>query len=381
MTYNHPLTSLQEVIFQLDINHKDRVISYRNPKIGNLHKTYIVTLATPTANHYQVVLQKINTDIFSQLDNLALNYITLSQASKIQNKIKSIDDTFEIAIPEIIPAINFNANSPKSLFVSFKNEVWKATKFIDQSICYNSVVDSKMAFHGSSAFGLFETFLASIELTSFRDTISEFQNPKKRFEALRLACKDDECKRLIQSEKLITKILYYEDAVTSWWDEYEKGTIPTRGVHNDPKISNLLLPSAPQIPVSILDLDTCMKGSILYDFGDLLRTFAVTSHEGVVDSNKNSIDDELLEVTVKGFVSQISLLDLTKIELEMFPLMPSNVILTLACRFITDFLRGDTYFNVSYPEENLVKATNMFILGELFLAKQKQIECAIELNY
>jgi N-acetylhexosamine 1-kinase len=61
-----------------------------------------------------------------------------------------------------------------------------------------------------------------------------------------------------------------------------------RTVHGDTKLNNVLFCNETGRARCIVDLDTCMPGYSLYDFGDLVRFTAATSDEDERDLSQAS---------------------------------------------------------------------------------------------
>ena len=139
------------------------------------------------------------------------------------------------------------------------------------------------------------------------------------------------------------------------------GDIPVRVTHNDTKINNILFDANTGEAVAVIDLDTVMQGSALYDFGDALRMGASTAAEDEVNLDIVNFDIEAFEAFAKGFLAETKDV-LTKTEIELLPF--SVKLLTYECgiRFLTDYLEGDTYFKIHRPSHNIDRARNQFRL-------------------
>ena len=149
------------------------------------------------------------------------------------------------------------------------------------------------------------------------------------------------------------------------------GSIPLRVTHNDTKLNNILMDEKTHKARAVIDLDTIMPGSMLYDFGDSIRFGASTAAEDEKDLNKVHFNIELFQAYTEGFCKAVYK-SITPRELELLPY--SAYLLTTECgmRFLTDYLSGDTYFAIKYPEHNLVRAkTQLKLAGEIELNLEK----------
>ena len=133
------------------------------------------------------------------------------------------------------------------------------------------------------------------------------------------------------------------------------GEIPVRVTHNDTKMNNILIDNDTHKAMCVIDLDTVMPGSALYDFGDAIRYGASTAAEDEPDTSKITLDMELFKLFTKGFLEDTADL-LDKREIQFLPLGVKIMTCELAMRFLTDYINGDVYFKTRYPEHNLVRA-------------------------
>ena len=144
-------------------------------------------------------------------------------------------------------------------------------------------------------------------------------------------------------------------------DKLETGDLPLRVTHNDTKINNILFDQKTGAPAAVIDLDTVMPGSYLYDFGDAIRSGATHAAEDEQDLSKVDFDLSLFEQFTKGYLEACGD-SLTHMEIKMLPY--ASIMLTLECgmRFLTDHLNGDTYFKVHRENHNLDRARTQFKL-------------------
>jgi len=124
--------------------------------------------------------------------------------------------------------------------------------------------------------------------------------------------------------------------------------------HNDTKINNVLLDSKTRKALCVLDLDTVMPGSSLYDYGDSIRFGAATAAEDEKDLNKVTMSLNLFRVYTAGYLKACPAL--TAKEIAMLPVGAKMMTLEVGVRFLTDYLDGDKYFKVAYSEHNLDRA-------------------------
>ena len=88
-------------------------------------------------------------------------------------------------------------------------------------------------------------------------------------------------------------------------DAMDAGEVPLRVTHNDTKLNNILFDDKSGEGVCVIDLDTVMPGSMLYDFGDAMRFGAASGAEDEKDLEKIWFDLEKFEQFTKGFVGEM----------------------------------------------------------------------------
>ena len=147
-------------------------------------------------------------------------------------------------------------------------------------------------------------------------------------------------------------VLKRESDVSIITDLLERKSIPERVTHNDTKLNNVMIDDKTGEGICVIDLDTVMPGSALYDFGDSVRIGASTAAEDERNLSKVGMDLVLFDRLAHGY------LDAARdflIPLEIDHLAFSAKLMTLECgmRFLTDYLNGDIYFKIQRESHNL----------------------------
>ena len=132
-----------------------------------------------------------------------------------------------------------------------------------------------------------------------------------------------------------------------------------RVTHNDTKLNNIMIDNETGKGICIIDLDTVMPGSALYDYGDAIRFGACTGAEDEKDLSKISCDLELFALYTKGFIEGCGG-SLTEKEIRLLPMGAKLMTLECGMRFLTDYLEGDHYFKIHRPEHNLDRCRTQF---------------------
>mgnify|MGYP000142389785 FL=1 len=219
---------------------------------------------------------------------------------------------------------------------------------------YNLVPNPDVFREAGSAFGDFQNFLSEFDASQLTETIAHFHDTPHRFEDFKAALAADKLGRAAACQPEIDFYLSHADQYAVVMDGLRDGSIPLRVTHNDTKLNNILMDATTGKARAIIDLDTIMPGSMLFDFGDSIRFGASTALEDEKDLSKVHFSTELFRAYTEGFVGELRG-SITAREAELLPF--SGNLLTMECgmRFLADYLEGDIYFATKYPEHNLVR--------------------------
>ena len=237
---------------------------------------------------------------------------------------------------------------------------WRTYPFIEGAVGHDEIHTNAQAFEAAKAFGEFQTLASDLTGPRLHETIPDFHHTPKRLEALQIAVADNPMGRAewVQSEIEFALSRTADCPVIT--DLIASGEIPERVTHNDTKLNNVLLDQITSRGICVIDLDTTMPGSALYDFGDMVRTATSTAGEDEPDLDRISVRLDRFEALVRGYLTTAVFLN----QIEVANLAFSGKLLTLECgiRFLTDYLAGDVYFKIKRPEHNLDRCRNQFAL-------------------
>jgi len=237
------------------------------------------------------------------------------------------------------------------------NTIWRCYPFHENTVTFEKIDSSALAFRAAAAFGRFQARLSDLDPGTLHATIPNFHHTPTYYAKLLAAVEKNPVERLAGAQAEVDAIISQKDLTTLLTD----AGMPLRITHNDTKISNILFPTDPNHPPIVIDLDTVMPGLALFDFGDMVRSAASSAAEDEQDLEKVFIDEKLRKALTDGYLSTAGAF-LTPGELELLPVAPKVITLELATRFLTDHLLGDTYFKTKYPGHNLVRARNQLAL-------------------
>jgi len=324
---------------------------------GLINDTLLVK--TDGANDY--VLQRINNAIFQDVELLQHN---IDCATAHIRKKGQMTLTF-------IPC----KETGKTYWTDGK-EYWRVSIFIKNAFTYETV-NPEYSYYAGKAFGAFEAMLADIPDT-LGETIPDFHNMELRARQLHEAVKADKAGRMAEPEvkAILEDLLPFEEEMCKAERLFREGKLPKRICHCDTKVNNMLFDANGNI-LCVIDLDTLMPSFVFSDFGDFLRTAANTVAEDSPEVEKVDFRMDIFEAFAKGYLESAKVF-LTPIEIENLPYAACLFPYMQAVRFFADYINGDTYYKIKYPEHNLVRTRNQVALFHAAMAKVPQMKKFIE---
>jgi len=151
--------------------------------------------------------------------------------------------------------------------------------------------------------------------------------------------------------------------------------IPPRVVHGDPKLDNLLFDQEGQRALALIDLDTVQPGLVLHDIADCLRSCCNPRGEGAPQDTV-SFDLAICRPLLTAYAHQTRAF-LTEEEIQLLYDAVRLIPFELGLRFLTDHLRGDRWFRVDAPGQNLARAGVQFRLVADIETKEAEIRAII----
>ena len=302
------------------------------------------------------IVQKINTGVFGRPDLLIYNMLAVTEHIKARLKAEGKD-------PEkgTLTVVRTLSGEPLAEFPD--GSVFRVTKNLENTVSYNAVTPG-LLYKAAYGFGNFQAMLSDFDGSRLYETIKDFHNTPARYAALKNAVNEDKCGRVKEISKELSFVESIAPKLSAITDKLESGEIPTRVTHNDTKINNVLFDKDTGDFVAVIDLDTVMPGSLLYDYGDAVRFAANFAAEDEKDLSKVRINYDNFKAFTRGFLDAMGN-SITETEKEMLPLSVEIIAAELGIRFLTDYLNGDVYFKVSRPGHNLDRARCQFRLAEV----------------
>lgn len=362
---------MQEILQNFEF--EGEVISVVENNQGNINATYVVT--TSTGKKY--LLQKINTYVFKE-PHLVMKNIEFV-TNHIRRKLEQQQDSSHQTLT-IVPTKD-NRNMAVYVNQDGEKEYYRAFLFIDHCISFNTFYEcgdkkEQVAFNVGKCFGHFHQLLSDFPISMLSYTIPDFHNTPQRFNNLLASIENNVTNRALScSQEIVYLISKIKEC--SIIHNSLGSSIPLRVTHNDTKLNNVLIDETTLEGVAIIDLDTVMPGSLLYDVGDGIRSACSNSFEDETDLSKVFINIDLVKSYLRGYLSEMGSF-LTPDEVTYLGQSIRILTYELTLRFLTDYINGDIYFKTRYPEHNKDRYLNQFALLQDIERKLDEIDAFIK---
>lgn len=321
---------------------------------GNINDTFKVQTANGA-----YLLQRINHQVFKSPMQVQQNYHCIYQHLQTED--------FPLQLPKLIKTLD-----GQLFYESEDKNYWRLLTFLENSQAFERPSSTKQVVEAAFKMGIFVAALNRQPAPTIEETIPNFHN-------FQLRLRDFERVKRIASPnhlELAAGCIDYVEQQAEKIPDYEMLALPKRLVHNDPKIGNVLFDKEGQV-MAVIDWDTIMPGYIATDLGDMVRTMAVTAGENEKDLNKVGLHMGYLEVILHQFLRPLRDL-LTPLEVAYLSTGPKYIVLEQALRFLSDFLAGDQYYKIQYPEHNLMRCFNQVELCKAIDQQESMIRKSIE---
>ncbi len=318
---------------------------------GHINATFLVE----AEDGRKFVLQKINSAIF-QIEAIANN---LRLAARYLTKYHP-DYLFVAPIPTLAG----------EEMVVLDGDSWRLTPFIPNSTSINEATTPQQAYEAARQFGLLVKNLDGLDISKFKATIPDFHNLSFRFRQFQEAIAGASETRRAAAAELIAYFLDKSDIVGTYESLLQNPDFPDRLMHHDTKINNVLLDADTQRGLAVCDLDTLMPGKVISDLGDMIRTYVSPVSEESIEFEKVVVREEYYKALIEGYLSEMKDV-LTETEKSAIFYSGLFLVYMQGIRFLADYLNGDVYYPVRYPEHNLNRARNQMVLLQDLYAKEK----------
>ncbi|MDR2686847.1 MAG: aminoglycoside phosphotransferase family protein [Oscillospiraceae bacterium] len=333
---------------------------------GHINNTYLLEARGERTRRF--VLQKINTFVFKRPVELMENIVRVT--GYIRQRIAAGE------FPGQGTLTVFPTPEGRHFHVDGNGAYWRCYNYVEDSYSLQAAGSERDAFCAGKAFGAFQRMLEGFPIAALHETIPDFHDTAKRYEALERAISEDAAGRGDEVEAEIAFARARKADAGKLLALAGTPELPLRVTHNDTKLNNVLFDCATREPVCVVDLDTIMPGLSLYDYGDSLRFLGSTAAEDERDLRRVRFSMPLFRAYTQGYLGAAAGA-LTATEKRLLPF--SIRLMTYECgmRFLTDYLNGDKYFRIRRPDDNLARCRTQFALVEEMEALLPEMEAFV----
>ena len=225
---------------------------------GNGHINSTFAVGEPVS----FVLQKINTTVFTDPTGLMENVMAVT--GHLRAKIRANGGNPDRETLTYLPT-----RDGKPFFRDAEGNAWRVYRYIGDAESFETATPELFA-DSARAFGKFQEMLSDFPAATLHETIPHFHDTAARLEQLKRAIAEDRFHRADSVRDEISFALSRGSDTTLITDGIWDGSIPLHVTHNDTKLNNVLFDSHTKRALCVIDLDTVMPGSLLYDYGDAL---------------------------------------------------------------------------------------------------------------
>jgi len=344
---------LKEIITEFEI--EGEIDSFQEISKGLINATYLIK-----TNQRKYILQKINTTVFKNVNGI------MDNIEMVNTHLNNNNYQYEL-----LTVVNTKYNT--NLFYDTSKNPWRCYKYIEHKNYTFDDLNNEIIFEFGKAIGHFHTCLADFDAVNLSDTIPGFHNTTNYFNSLEKIINNTVTKRTEEVQLSLMFIRQFQHKFHQINELIQSGKLPLRVCHNDTKIDNILFEKNGKNIKGIIDLDTLMGNSIIYDFGDAIRASCNTRGEHDTQINKVGFELDLFKSFAKGYIGE-SKAFICEVEKDLLAFSPILVTLEQAIRFLSDYINGDSYYKISYSKQNLERGLNQIALAKKMLLKEKEMD-------
>lgn len=368
--FNGPINELLRIIDQFAIRGKVARIEQINK--GYINRTYYVETLSERGHTHKYTLQRVNTNVFTDVDALMDNFKLTTEHlyGRLHLPGQHVRGTCH----------SLRQTKDGKPYLRDESGCWRMLTYFDNVYSVDLPESKEQFFHAGIAFGNFIREMADVKAEDVKIVIPNFHNTLSRYMDLEKSIEKDTVGRVAQVQPEIEFVRARAERYGMISKALESGEIPTRICHNDCNLNNILFDCKTKLPVAVIDLDTVMPSTPLYDFGDSIRIGTNTAADDEKDMSKVSCNLELYEAYARGYLEACGRM-LTKKELELLPYAALIITSEDGIRFLMDHIDGDTYYNIYYPGQNLDRSRTQLKLVEDMEKKLPEIEQILKKIY
>src|SRR5512147_436045 len=334
---------------------------------GLINDTYLCEFTDGGAAR-KYILQRINTAVFKRPEQVMENVETVTTHIVRRLAAAGVADPLSVT-----PALIHTRGGGSHLHDG-AGGFWRMFHFIESGVVYDTVVDARHAYEVGRGLGMFQALVSDLDPRTLHDTLPGFHHTPDYLAEYDAVLRQDRVRRAAEAAAETEFVSSRRELARRLLEPLEKGEIPVRVVHNDPKVNNVMVHRDTGAALCMLDLDTVKPGIVHFDFGDCVRSAANPAGEDAEDPSAAVIDLSLFEAVAEGYLREAGTF-ITIAEIALLPVSIKVITFELGVRFLADYLWGDTYFKVKHPSHNLHRTRVQFrLLGSIEAAEARMRE-------
>lgn len=344
---------------------EEQIINIQEYGHGNINNTFLVTLNNSAEKYF--ILQRINTNIFSKPELVMQNICIVSDGvrQKIKNNLDENNNSWQI--PQVL-----YTNEGKNYYLDSESLFWRAISFIDNAESFDTIQDLDHAREIGYGLGTFHNLISNLSVTKLADTLIGFHITPLYLQHYQRVL---EIKKIEPSPE-VNYCLDFIEKCAPWANILEnakaQGKLHLRPIHGDPKINNIMIDKNTKKAIAMVDLDTIKPGLVHYDLGDCLRSGCNLLGEETDAWENINFELDVAQAILQGYLN-VAQNFLTAYDYQYLYDGIRLIAFELGLRFFTDYLEGDIYFKIKYPEHNLIRALVQFKLTESIESQKTEI--------
>ena len=328
---------------------------------GFINDTYVVTTEGDAPNY---ILQRKNHVVFPDVPGMMDNILAVTEHIK-RKVVDPMRETLTV----------ISAKDGK-LYVESEGNFWAVCLFIPDTVTYDRADKPELAYQGGVGIGRFQALLSDFD-KPLNETIKGFHNIRWRFKQWDATIAADPVGRVKDLQQEIAWVESRREEMLAFWSLVEDGTIPTHVTHNDTKISNILFDKPTGKVLCAIDLDTVMSSTSLNDFGDAIRSYTNTGAEDDKCLENVEMSLDMFRAYAEGYLSE-QRDTMSQSELDWLAFAGRYITFEQVLRFLMDYIDGDKYYKIAYPDHNLVRTHAQYKLLQSMERQYEQMQAIVK---
>ena len=321
---------------------------------GHINSTFRSTFNQGGTN-VRYTHQCINKEVFKQPDQVVANIAAVTDFLRESYRREGLEDISRRTLT-LVPC-----KDGKLFYLDPAGNYWRTYLFVEHVTTYEILDSTSLAEQLGRTVGEFQNRLASYKGPRLHDTIPRFHDMHLRYQQLDQAIASDPKGRVASVQAELDFLMQNRQRGMVLSDGLASGQLREGITHNDTKLNNILFDQETGAALCVIDLDTVMPGTVLFDTGDMIRTATNTAAEDERDLSKVTFNFNVFRALISGYYSQACTF-LTDYETKLLPESGRAITQIMAVRMLTDYINGDVYYHIDYPDHNLVRARTQIAL-------------------